>query len=275
MKLTLFLTEQCNRKCKYCDIGISKTRNKPSLYYIRKYCEIIAKMGEIDTVVFTGGEVGLMSQSILDFLFETLRDKHIHVNTNGTFIKKGYYKKYHKYINDIMYHPVSEINQDIECFPLFPVKYHFPVHKKNIHLLSDFLDKNSILVKDFNPSPYDMKYETDDFKLNLEDFQKIFDIIHNRRNVSDYSIKVFKKIIRYWDKKEDYRKVCRKTFYDFSIDFINLKIKKCCCSHSLSSSVDLNEENLRNLKDLKFNKSPVCDSCFHFIHKIIQWEKMI
>ncbi len=269
MKLTLFLTEQCNRKCKYCDIGVSKKRYKSGLIHIKKYCEIISDMKEIDTVVLTGGEIGLMSETILDFIFETLKDKHIHINTNGTFIKKGYYKKYKEYINEVMYHPVSEIDQDIELFPLFPVKYHFPVHKKNIHLLSDFLDKNSILVKEFDPSPYDMKYENDVFKLDFKDFKKIYDIICNKRNVSDYSIRVFKKIIRLWEKQDSYREQCRKEFNDFSIDLVQLKINKCVCSHTLSSSVDLTPENLMNLKNLKFEKSAVCDNCFHFIHKVI------
>ena len=145
MKVTLFLTEQCNRNCQYCDIGTSKQRNKPALYYIKKFIPLIAKNDNITQIALSGGEIGLLNETTLDFIFENLKNKLLHVNTNGTFIRKGYYKKYKQYINEIMFHPISEIDKEIKEIPPFPVVYHFPVHKLNIHLLAKFLDKYSFI----------------------------------------------------------------------------------------------------------------------------------
>jgi len=264
MKLTLFLTEQCNRKCKYCDIGNLKKRNKPPLIYLKKYLPIIRDKSSIDKVVLTGGEIGLLSETILDYIFEILQTKNIHVNTNGLFIQR-YYKKYKEYINTIMCHPVSEINEEFNPYDIKNINYHFPVHKQNIYLLDDFLNRYKDIT--FEISPYDSKLKQSKFELNHDDYQTIYKIIKNK-NATIYSKNLFFKILMIWNKQEKYRKICREKSNDFSIDLVYGKIKKCVCSHTNSASIDLTINNLNDMLKIKFDNSDVCNTCFHFINNI-------
>jgi len=271
MKLTLFLTEQCSRKCTYCDIGNMKYRSKPSLSYIKKYLPIISKMSNIDKIVLTGGEPGMLNEVTLDFIFETIKQKHIQVNTNGLFLKR-YYNKYKNYIDNVMYHPVSEITEEIKYEPnIDNIQYHFPVHKKNIKYLTNFLDRYPHII--FEVSPYDSKIEQNDLKLKLNDFITIYNIIKNR-NATNYSKTIFNRIIKLWDLKDNYRELCISKFREHSIDFVNGKIKKCICSHTNSSWVFLSTNNLNNLNNLKFDKAESCYNCFH-VFNIIQLENIL
>ena len=98
-----YVNTECNWKCSYC---ITNTHNQPKITFddIKKRLEYVEYNDEIS---LTGGEPGLLSEEILEYIFEHLERKKclININTNGTFLKR--YPEYYNRINEYLYH-VSE-----------------------------------------------------------------------------------------------------------------------------------------------------------------------
>jgi len=84
-KLRLILTEHCNKHCEYCDCR----QPRPDFDLVRFKTDIseIDKYVEYDTVTFSGGEPGLLSQYEMSELFHMFRDKNILLFTNGEMFK--------------------------------------------------------------------------------------------------------------------------------------------------------------------------------------------
>ena len=255
--LTLFLTEQCNRKCLYCDIGMMENRKKPNKPTIKKYIPLI-KESSWSNIVLTGGEVSLIDSSLLDFIMIELKDKILKINTNGLWFKFKYFEKYYEIVDYIQYHSITEINQKFEPIIDRKITYYFPIHKRNIKYLDDFLNDNKNLI--IRLAPYDMKFINNEFSLNKEDFIKIFNIIKKYDNVTTDTKKMFEFLSK--NTNIDILKKC--CFYP-SIDFVNCKIKKCIKSHTLSTWIPLTEENFKNIEQLKYVKDDMCNDCFLFV----------
>lgn len=132
------LTE-CNWKCSYCEY--SRCLSIPDE---NKAIEIFEKHKSTLTHI-TGGEPGLLSEKFWDHVFNY---KKLGVLTNGLFITKGYYSKYHNRLNHLYVHATPELDISISEKVLDVLKSGDPivepsivVHKQNINLIKPFLEK--------------------------------------------------------------------------------------------------------------------------------------
>jgi len=264
--LTLFLTEQCTRSCLYCDIPKLKKRKSLDLILLRSYYDLINN-SSFSKVVLTGGEPGTLPENVLAEIFSEIKIP-IGVNTNGEFIKRGYFEKFYNQFVDLQYHPVREINKKINLFLLdSKIRYHIPVHRKNILFLTKFLDSYSIV--DFEIAPYDSKNGNTLWSLGVNDFKMLYAIIKDR-NVTEATKTNFRRLAMI-SNLDALRVECAKNFHFYpSIDFVNSRIKKCICSHTRSAWVKLNISNFHDLDNgtLKFDKSDICDSCCMVIERL-------
>lgn len=263
--LTLFLTEKCTRKCEYCDIGVSSNRRLPDTYLIHKFIPII-RDSEWSRIHLTGGEVSLLDPDTLDFIITTLKCKDIGVNTNGAWFKLGYFDKYYDMVESIQYHPVSEIDIPFDDIFDYKITYNFPIHKKNFHLVGDLLDNHpGIQIK---LTPYNEKYETSEFWMSPDEIRYVYSTIYDRPNVTIGTKNIFKLLAKEVP-TGSIREYCRSSIVMYpSIDFVNGTIKKCIKSHTRSSSLPLTEENFRNIKNLKFGISNLCDVCTLYLSDV-------
>ena len=188
--------------------------------------------------------------------------KLITVNTNGLFFKRGYWDKYKDKINRVLYHPISEIDQDIPViYYETNIQYLVPVHANNIYLLDSFLKKYCYI--NFEISPYDSKLKTD-LVLTKKDFNRILKIILNRKNVTESTINTFKRLISLSeDSIINTRNLCNNIYKE--IDLVKGLINNCICSYTRSSKIPLTEENFKNINDLVFRTTNLCNNCLSCI----------
>jgi len=135
--------KECNWKCSYCEYAGNHILPDED-----NAIEIFDKYKDKLTHI-TGGEPGLLSERFWDHVFDT---RKVGVLTNGLFIKKGYYEKYHDRITHLYVHVTPELDKDINPNTLRVLLNGDPIvepsiviHKKNIHLVKDFLNKYSNL----------------------------------------------------------------------------------------------------------------------------------
>lgn len=131
--------EECNWKCtycEYCDTDIVPDEDK-AIAIFDKYKDKLTHI--------TGGEPGLLSERFWDHVFST---RKVGVLSNGLFIKKGYYEKYHDRLDHLYIHVVPELNNDINPTTLEVLRRYDPIvepsfviHKRNIPLVRDFINK--------------------------------------------------------------------------------------------------------------------------------------
>jgi len=267
--LSLFLTQKCNRACRYCDIGNIPFKNRKGFDSANfdDFIMQISENGFYEHIGFTGGEIGLLSKNILDHLFYHLYHKFITVNTNGTFIRR-HLDRYTHFVDQIIYHPIEDISWPIKMKIKDDPRiiYQFPVHHYNLVYLEQFLDDNCDLK--ISLAPYDYKdIASEGFSLTEEDVSRFVDIVSkfsnvvNIKNILNLQSLSLKSV-------EGYRKLCAGNICLYpSIDFVNGQIRKCVCSHTRASSVPLTSENLDMLFKgaLTFSRSALCDTCYHVL----------
>lgn len=255
--LTLFVNEQCNRKCVYCDIPKLKDQKPFDKQLFKKFIPLINN-SNFEKIVITGGEVGLLDKDRIDLIFQINKD--IEINTNGVFIQK-YFGQYRDQICKVVYHPVSEINQDILFdYTDTKIQYLVPIHKNNIKLLDKFLYDYSHII--FELSPYDSKYN-DKFKLSTDDYKRVLSIINNHENITYSTIQTFSRLVKI--RSLHYlRELCNCNLF-MEIDFINGFINNCVCSYTRSTKFPLTEENFSNIDKLNFEKPDICDTCLSIV----------
>lgn len=113
--ITLFLTEKCNEKCPYCDLTYKADSEKVG-YNGLKYWDIVSPYldkynDRIGKLSFTGGEPGTLEKKDFDPLVSDIHNLgfKIKVNSNGLFIRKGYFDDYFDDIDTIGLHPFKEL----------------------------------------------------------------------------------------------------------------------------------------------------------------------
>ena len=265
--LTLFLTEKCNKKCFYCDVGNLKKQKQTDESLIWKFIPMI-EMSDWQYVVLTGGEPALAPPEVLKYTIESLGHKHIRVNTNGLWFKMGYYDKYKSLVNEIQYHPVTELNEDFDIIEGENIVYNFPVHKKNIIHLESFLKKYYDIP--IMLTPYDNKIGDDSYELSMLDSREIYEIIQYKKNVVNDTIQLFR-FLGYIAYPEAIRDFCTNSIVAYpSIDFVNGRIKKCIKSHTRSDYKPLTRENFKNLRNLSYHHNEICDNCMLFVRNFMQ-----
>lgn len=137
----LTVTYKCNWKCDYCCVD-THMKKEPTLEKIMEWAEAV-KPGT--NVSFTGGEPGLMDESLLVTLLDLFESKgcNIGCNTNGQFFIK--FPQYVHRINHFMYHCSQDLTNKIWQPPgheNLNIKYLVVVTDKNFPRLQRFLDRN-------------------------------------------------------------------------------------------------------------------------------------
>jgi hypothetical protein len=94
------------------------------------------------TVTLSGGEVGSMKRTDIEYIIATLKDKgcKLNINTNGLFIKR--YKDLCCHFETILYHCTEDLNDDdIIIDPDLNLQYLVIVTDNNFKRLGPFLDR--------------------------------------------------------------------------------------------------------------------------------------
>jgi organic radical activating enzyme len=138
-EIELIVTWVCNWHCEYCCVD---THNRPTL----TMDEVKAKLDRVApgyNVTLSGGEVGSMKRTDIEYILDTLESKNctIHINTNGLFIKR-YRDLCHRF-KTILYHCSENLDpaDDIIVDPDLDIEYLLIVTDNNFNKLGAFLDK--------------------------------------------------------------------------------------------------------------------------------------
>ena len=254
-RLVLFLTEECDKNCFYCDIGQLINPKQPNKKLIEKYFPIVNGRDDLFPVfTLTGGEPGLVDLDILEYIFEEICDCHkIRVNTNGLFIDKGYFDRWYDKITWVGYHPNIEVKENIphdicdEKIQIFQ-----PIHANNY---KDVLNKcQQYPLLKFNLIPFLQKKEFNgdlDFVLSKKQFQELYDSVYNLENVLPDTFDMLKKSFITSDEHMVlHRRACGNSQIHPTLDFVNEEILRCPISWTYSDRVKLNENNM--LKMMNF-----------------------
>lgn len=225
INFNLFLTSKCNWGCNYCfrtEFDIRANDDSETNNRILKYVPIISKM--TDDILLTGGEIGLVSPDILDFIFNMFKKSTIRIATNGTWFETESYQKY-KFNKNIMilYHTVENLFDDIKYEKIednINIKYNFVVTGKNYQDVPQLLSRYPNIT--FYPITDLRKKEI----LPQTFYKKVYDLIHQFDNVPHQikqAIKVMGGDDKYWIDE------CIKIKpYRIRIDFNSNKITSCC-----------------------------------------------
>lgn len=257
----------CNKKCEYCDIP-NLNQTFCSFEEFQKGLSV-TKLIDHQCLNICGGEPGLLPQKYIDFLLDEYCSKEtVSIVTNGILFEK-ISGKIDKFLR-ILYHVFPEKTPEIE-HPMIHenVIYTVVLHEKNIQSTLEFIKKNKnikILVIPYSPKNI---LPTDD--LRFQNIEKLREIARQDNIQDDTKFKIDKIIKFYFNDQKNYKyllKKCSSISIYPTFDLINKRLLKCCCSYTNSGSVELNEENVRNIMNLKFDgPDKICDGCFLFFNK--------
>ena len=268
--ICVVLGERCNWTCGYCDrprIQDIKDVNRSLL--VKYYFKIAdwAKMNSIPLHI-SGGETGLIPDHILDYVFSC--NYPIVVETNGEFFKKGYFKKYYDEIDKVLYHCVSNLNEEIEVDIIDPKIIHLIViHRKNIKLLKGFLRSNykSGMNWWFQYFYAKVPGDQEEYALQPEDY------VYLIKNFSTFVDKeeLFSRGLYYYNEKKlnKLREQCFRKLHFVGFDLVNGRIKFCKQSHSYTAYTELNDDNFDKLINEKLINDqpmdPICQNCIEVV----------
>jgi len=138
-EIELVVTWTCNWFCEYCCVD---THNRPELTME----EVKKKLDKVIpgyNVTLSGGEVGSMKRSEIEFILDELESKGCRpsINTNGLFIKR--YRDLLPRFDTILYHCSENLDIDdrIIIDPALNLEYLLIVTDNNFHKLDAFLNK--------------------------------------------------------------------------------------------------------------------------------------
>lgn len=180
--LMVRVLKECNWKCSYCEYA-GNTAIPDEEEAIRIFDRHKDKLTHI-----TGGEPGLLSEKFWDHVFNI---RKVGVLTNGLFIKKGYYEKYHDRLTHLYVHVTPELDNDINPLTLKTISKGDPIvepsiviHKKNVNLIKNFLNKYSEI--DFNITMSGTQFYPD-MGYNITDKNTALSIIDILKEFPKYS----------------------------------------------------------------------------------------
>ena len=218
--LTFFITERCNRKCEYCDVPTIENPKDIDIELFLKYTPIINN-SKIRYITLTGGEPGLLDEETLKIIFDNISCP-VNVNTNGTFIERGYYDRWKNRIKLLSYHIIEEVEHKIDC------QYILVSHKKN----QDFIKR--------------MCKQHPEIEFVIRKYE-------NKKNITDLSFDEEQQMIQQ-------NIGCFVAIKE--IDWVNGYLHDCCKNITLSPKRKLNEKNLIDfMKNTKAEYFHMCDYC--------------
>jgi len=261
VKFNLFLTAKCNWSCEYCfrgDSNVMKTIDPKTNDRILKYAPVIASL--TDNVFFTGGEMGTVKPSILDFLFETFKEHTIRLATNGAWFKTPSFKKY-KDRDDlhILYHCVENLTDEIEyeTVDVPRVKWDFVVTEDNWRDMKIILEKYPHIT--FYPI-FDIRKST---CLSASFYKQVYDFMSQYDNIPD-QIKQATKSMGTGD-AEWTNDILTAKPYRYRVDFNANKITTCCIPEV---GIPITKENLTAVANRKVDlpvDDKICSYC------VVRW----
>jgi organic radical activating enzyme len=138
-EIEIVVTWVCQWHCDYCCVD---THNRPRLTME----DVKSKLDKVIpgyNVTLSGGEVGTMKRSDIEFIINELKAKDckLSINTNGLFIKR--YRDLLHHFEYILYHCSEnlDIEDEIIIDPELDLQYLLIVTDLNFHKLEAFLNK--------------------------------------------------------------------------------------------------------------------------------------
>lgn len=143
---TLITTYRCNWDCSYCVIDTHK-RNREMPISFDQLKHKIDSISPNSQVCLSGGEVGLLTLSQIEYIFLQLKEKNCNIDvlTNGLFIEK--YFSFIDQVDEVHYHCVIGVEHDIQ-FPDLPQDkfiYLLVVTNENVDAIDDFMDRYPLI----------------------------------------------------------------------------------------------------------------------------------
>jgi hypothetical protein len=249
-KFILQVTSLCNENCGYC-LRNKKVGNLPQKevnILIKKYIPLLKDFVEIATI--SGGEIGLLKEEIINYIFDEMPFTKFGIATNGLFLDNPAYLRNKKRISSLAYH--VRLLRNIKYENISNAKYTFVINKLNIHLIENFLKRYNSII--FYPllNVY-QEYSDKKNKLEKEDIQTAYNIIKNFDNIPDS----FKKSIELLTDSESSEYLSIKNSLikikprRIRINFARNRIDSCCAFDNDEDSYEINEENIKLMKEGK------------------------
>jgi organic radical activating enzyme len=266
-RYVLFLTEKCNLKCFYCDIGQLEVQRDPDPELLYHY---FPKINGRDDIVkkftLTGGEPALAPYEMLEYIFTNIaKCQDIQVNTNGLFIEKGYFEKWYDKIDYVGYHSCIEVGEDINPYiEDCKITIYQPIHRKSLPLIKDMCRRYNKLR--FNLIPMLTKYmfnNYEDYILRTEDYEWLFKELQDVDNVEFSTLLGLYYSSKYTEEqRRKHRIICGNSHTHPTIDFVNKVIRRCPISYTFNDTVPLTDENFEKLMEFKLFRDASLDvSC--------------
>lgn len=281
--VALHVTEQCSKKCEYCEFPTLDNPKHFDEMYRYELKRILSFLSQLNIRVYLmGGEIGTIPVYKLDELFDILKSINIEIwiPTNGLFIMDKHIDRYRDYISGILYHMT---NSDA------------PILKDDIYLQHAYVVTNNNIddfglayrrvieeKEKFHLELYSNRRNISDdlFILNKNNLAKILDIVRGDKTIST-------KVSNYYTyyNTDLFRRnmdICRYNICcDPVIDLVNNKILPCCRTYMIDKD-QCPELTLENFISSFLNPMGVfgkkildtlpCYSCtkYTYIHNIFQ-----
>jgi len=268
--ICVVLGERCNWTCGYCDRPRIQDIKSVDRSYLIKYYFKIARWAKENNIPLhiSGGETGLIPEHILEHIFSY--NYPVVVETNGEFFKKGYFEKYYDDIDRVIYHCVSELDQEIEIDIINrKVTHLIVIHRKNVKLLKGFLKKNYKLGMKLWFQYFYTKVPDDqtEYALQPKDYVYLIKTFPSFVNKEE----LFSRGLHYYNEKKlnQLRERCFRKLHFVGFDLVNKRIKFCKQSHSYTAHTELNDDNFDKLiKGELINNQPIdpiCQNCIEVL----------
>lgn len=254
-EMSIFLTEECNRSCSYCDIPTLKKPKRISYTALTDIFIPVVSHPSLEIFHLTGGEIGTLDEDKVDYIFSAIRSrgKKLTIRTNGLFLEK-YGDRYASQCETIYVHSHKR-------YSFSNVKYMFPLTSTYVSYIRRKYG-NSLLPDNICPCLFSPKKKINEEKM-IPTRDQLLKLIPN-----------IPKLVRLRSEKslDLVRFFCRKYKPTVSIDLTNGVIIPCICSHTrgLEKGIAFSEENLDSIvmhknQDLRHWDMPFCKSCYQCI----------
>jgi len=249
--VVIFLTENCNWKCKHCIIPENNnvTSKLENFLWLISYFSLLKY-----DIILSGGEIGTLSEQILDKVFKQIVHP-VKVNTNGEFIEKEYHRRYKSKISELYVHINENCSSPKEGYKT-DIKIVYGIVGSVNDLKKSLEYYKNIYFDYIGAEDSDISYD----KLDLDFLTKYSNV--NQELVTD----ILKR------KDSDVQKL-RQNCPKQNCIFINLhRGIISLCSKNVHIGLPLNKDNLRkrlsNSIEFVYDKN-ICNNCYQLIYEIL------
>jgi len=268
-KIAVILSEKCNFNCWYCDIGNLKKPKTADLNVIRPIITKLDQSDSFEAFTLTGGEPGILPPEYIDAFFESIKCHPARVNTNGAFVRNGWWDKYKDQIDQMGIHhsiDVTDIPEELhfDMDEYQHIAYYVPTHIGNVDDALDLAVKYPHLR--FSFIPYVCKVAgTGQHRMTVDQYRHALDRMMEMENVVNCCKVLFKRLGEKDEKSLAlHQKGCALGHVQPLLNLCKMQIQQCVSMYSSNTNtVELTDENLDKL--LQFNLfnvyNPDCSVC--------------